>query len=44
MAIRLPRTSKKRHLRGQNYSGSSGLEKLLKIVNVEIKKEINETD
>ena len=35
---------KKRHLGGQNYSGSSGTKKLLKIVNAEMNKEIDETD
>jgi len=36
--------SKKRRLGGQNYSGSSRPEKLLKIVNVEMNKETDETD
>jgi hypothetical protein len=44
MAMGLLRTSKKCRLGGQNCSGSSGPEKLLKIVNVEINKETNETD
>jgi len=40
----LLRALKKCRLGGQNYSGSSRHEKLLKIVNVEINKETDETD
>jgi len=44
MAIGLPQNPKKCHLWGQNCFGSSRPEKLLKIVNVEMNKETDETN